>query len=145
MEIRRLSDIPHIILASYLIFNWGIFTHHVKADEKLAFDPKEEDAKIAYLIKEVKESQVIFVRNGDEHSAMAAADHLQTKMTRARKTFGFFGAMKPIRVETFIEKIASKSSMSGKPYQVKLPDGNIISTEDWLKEKLKSYPKKSPQ
>lgn len=141
MEFRGLSDISHLILASYLFFNLGIFTHQVKAEENLGFDPKVEDAKINFLIQQIKTSQAVFIRNGDEHTAEEAADHLETKMKRARRTFGFFGSMKPIRVETFINKIASHSSMSGKPYQIKLPDGKVTGTGDWLKLELKKYPK----
>ena len=46
-----------------------------------------------------------------------------------------------MKVETFIEKIASKSSLSGEPYKVILPSGKIIFTRDWLYDELKNKPK----
>jgi hypothetical protein len=143
LEFHRFSDISHIILKVYLILNLGIFTQcAIASDDKLDFDPKIEDAKIHFLINKVKLSKATFLRNWSEHDCVEAADHLETKMKRARRTFGFFGSLKPIKVETFIDKIASESSMSGKAYQIRLTDGKVVNTKDWLYKQLKLY---SPQ
>ncbi|MCP4442931.1 MAG: DUF5329 domain-containing protein [Aureispira sp.] len=47
------------------------------------------------------------------------------------KTLTTKGTIKTL--DQFIENIASKSSISGKPYQVKLDDGTIVNTTDWYK------------
>lgn len=141
MEFHRSSDICHIIFKVYLILNLGFFTHCATAeDNDSSFDQKIEDAKINFLLNKVKNSKATFMRNGSEHTCEEAADHLETKMKRGRRTFAFFGSLKPIKVETFIDKIASQSSMSGKPYKMRLPDGKILNTKDWLYEQLKSFP-----
>ncbi len=41
--------------------------------------------------------------------------------------------------EMFIEKIASKSSFSGKPYQIRFKSGGIVNTGKWLHEQLKDF------
>ena len=141
MVFHRFSYISHIILKVYLILNLGIFTHRATAgDNQLDFDTKTEDAKIYFLINKVKLSKATFLRNGSEHNCVEAADHLETKMKRARRTFGFFGSLKPIKVETFIDKIASESSMSGKPYKIRLKNGKVVKTKDWLYKQLKLFP-----
>jgi len=75
------------------------------------------------LIQTVAASNVTFIRNGTEHSAAEAADHLRSKWKRAR------GKVKTL--DQFIENIASKSSMSGRPYQVRTADGELINAADW--------------
>jgi hypothetical protein len=42
-------------------------------------------------------------------------------------------------VEMFIEKIASQSWFSGKPYQIRFKSGQIVNTGDWLHERLKEF------
>lgn len=104
---------------------------------------EKEEEKIQFLLNEVKNSGLTFVRNGDEHPAQKASEHLEYKMNTARKMFWFFGPSKKISAVEFIEKIASKSSTTGEIYQIKLKDGTLVPTEKWLKEKLKLFPQKS--
>jgi hypothetical protein len=87
-----------------------------------------EEQKISGLLNYLETSNVIFVRNGEEHSVKEAKEHLQMKLKKAGN-----------HVKTandFIARIASKSSMSGKPYYVKLSDGTMIESEKWLRKKL---------
>ncbi len=86
-------------------------------------DKVSEAQKIEALIQTVAASNVTFIRNGTEHSAAEAADHLRSKWKRAR------GKVKTL--DQFIENIASKSSMSGRPYQVRTADGELINAADW--------------
>ena len=96
------------------------------------FGPSDED-KINFVLNKIETSKVVFLRNGSEHSASDAADHLRRKMNNAKKKFWFFGPERKITYKEFVEKIATKSSMSGKKYKVKLPNGRIISVEQWIK------------
>ena len=81
------------------------------------------DAEIRSLIHAVAESDCKFERNGSLHSAEAAAEHLELKYSRGKRYAD--------SAEAFIERLASKSSWSGKPYQM-ICDGQTQLTGDWL-------------
>ena len=90
--------------------------------------PAAEQAKIDWLLGEVERSDAIFIRNGKEYDAKKAVSHLRTKLLFAGK-----------RVQTardFIEGIASRSQESGKPYQIRFPDGRTKLVGAWLRERL---------
>ena len=69
------------------------------------------------------ESECEFNRNGSLHSAEAAAEHLELKYSRGKRYAD--------SAEAFIERLASKSSWSGKPYQM-ICDGETQPAGDWL-------------
>ena len=81
------------------------------------------DEEIRALIQAVAESGCEFNRNGSLHSAEAAAEHLELKYSRGQRYAD--------TAETFIEQLASKSSWSGKPYQM-ICDGEVHPAGDWL-------------
>ncbi len=87
-----------------------------------------EYEKIQFLLKEIEFSELIFIRNGVEYNSKKAREHWENKLIHAGD--------KIKTAEDFIKYIASRSSLSGKPYLIKFPDGNIISSEDWLRQKL---------
>jgi len=101
--------------------------------EKKADDAKKEDleATIAHLLEYVRTADVVFIRNGKEHSAEDAAKHIEKKYKHYKK--------KIKTPEDFIEKSATKSMMSGKLYQIRLKDGTVISNKDWLTAELERY------
>ncbi|HXB41163.1 MAG TPA: DUF5329 domain-containing protein [Bacteroidia bacterium] len=93
-----------------------------------------EEQKIGMLIDYIKNlKDAVFIRNGDEHTAEEAAEHLRSKRKKA-------GSKVKTAVE-FIVHIASKSSISGKPYFIKFKDGKIIPSKDLLVEELKRIEK----
>ncbi|MGP0707287.1 YfeK family protein, partial [Escherichia coli] len=57
--------------------------------------------------------ELIFVRNGDEHTCDAAVSHLRLKLGNTRHRID--------TAEQFIATVASSSSLTGKPYIVKIP------------------------
>ena len=88
-------------------------------------------AVIAHLLEYVATSDVVFIRNGKEHSAADAADHIRKKYNHYKD-----------RIETpedFIRLSATKSMMSGKPYTIRLPDGTVVATKEWLEAELARY------
>ena len=91
-----------------------ITTAHADADA---------DTEIRALIQAVAESDCEFSRNGSLHSAEAAAEHLQLKYSRGKRYAN--------SAEAFIDRLASKSSWSGKPYQMTC-DGETQPAGDWL-------------
>ena len=105
---------------------------HVGAEKKSEEAKKEDlEATIAHLLEYVRTADVVFIRNGKEHSAENAADHIEKKYKHYNK--------KIKTPEDFIEKSATKSMMSGKLYQIRLKDGTVISNKDWLTAELTRY------
>ena len=81
------------------------------------------ETEIKSLIEAVRQSGCKFNRNGSLHSAEAAAEHLELKYSRGERYAG--------SAEAFIDRLASKSSWSGKPYEM-ICDGKTQSAGDWL-------------
>lgn len=92
--------------------------------------PDPEARRIEALIQAVAALQgAVFLRNGAEHTPVEAADHLRLKWKNAGR-----------RVKTapdFIQYCASGSSMSGRPYEIRLKDGRTVLARDWLWTELK--------
>lgn len=92
-----------------------------------------EAQKIDMLLERVAASEgTVFLRNGDEHSAPKAADHLRMKWEQAG------GPNNPnATAEDFIEQVGSRSSLSGREYRVRLPDGRELPSAQWLRAELR--------
>lgn len=88
------------------------------------------NVEIDYLLETVAESDCTFIRNGKEYAAIAARDHLQMKRERGRKYYE--------STEQFIDRIASKSSWSGKPYMIRCADTEITASE-WFTRALADF------
>ena len=92
-----------------------------------------EKKKIEFLLHEIEQLKgAKFWRNGSSYSPKQAADHLRMK----------WGSKAGSRVKTvrdFIEGIASKSSMSGKPYEIEFENGTRMKANDFLYKKLKEW------
>lgn len=97
----------------------------------------EEAERIEYLLTAIGESACTFVRNGKEYPAAQAESHLRMKYRRGKRW--------ATDAETFIERIASKSSFSGRPYHIHCGGAEPRPTSDWLLERLSeaTIPKKS--
>jgi low affinity Fe/Cu permease len=93
-------------------------------------DDATMDAEIDFLLRSVAESGCIYIRNGKEHNGNAARDHLQKKRERGRKYYD--------TTEQFIERIASKSSWSGKPYRIRCEDTEEDASA-WFTRALDSF------
>ena len=91
-------------------------------------DPLRDE--IAHLLDFIRSSSCTFIRNEEEHSGKAAADHIEDKYDYYRDEIK--------TVEDFIERAASRSSMSGKPYQVRC-DGKTMPAADWLRGEHANY------
>lgn len=96
---------------------------------------QSEVVRIQALLDEVKKSGVSFVRNGDTYTSERAAEHLKTKWGK--------GARYVHTAEDFIDNIASRSSATGKPYLVILPDGKRLEAAVWLRGLLKAVDARS--
>ena len=87
-------------------------------------------SEIEYLLFSVRSSDCTFIRNGKEHSAIDAEEHLRMKYRKGKKFID--------NAEQFIERIASKSSFSGNPYLIRCSNANE-KTNEWLSKKLAKY------
>src|SRR6266852_4040531 len=88
-----------------------------------------ESKKIEFLLHEVEQLKgAKFWRNGSSYAPKQAAEHLRMKWQKAGS------AIKTAK--DFIEKIASKSSMSGKAYEIEFEDGKKIETKAFFYKKL---------
>ncbi len=90
----------------------------------------EDNKEIEYLLSYLADSGCVFVRNGDEHEAKEARDHLQMKYNYAKRRIK--------TAEDFIDKIASKSSLSRKAYAVHCGEVETPSKQ-WLEDALAAH------
>lgn len=88
-----------------------------------------EEQKITQLITYVKNLKgAVFIRNGSEHSAIEAASHLEKKRKNAGKAI--------TTAADFISLCATKSSMTGEEYKIRLSDGKVLRSADLLSKEL---------
>lgn len=93
--------------------------------------PETEQQKIEALIAQIEGLEgATFIRNGQTYDAEKAAQFLREKW-KARG--------KKIRTaRDFVEKIASASSTTGEPYQIRLQDGTEKTSREYLLVELKA-------
>jgi hypothetical protein len=87
--------------------------------------------EIDYLISSVDKSGCAFIRNGKRYSGSDARAHLKSKRRANARLID--------SAEDFIEKIASKSSMSGKPYLISCKGQERQTAGEWFTELLMKY------
>jgi hypothetical protein len=97
--------------------------------------PSEADGtaetEIEYLLTSVGTSQCEFVRNGSPHSGSDAESHLRMKYRRGQRYVK--------SAEQFINRIASASSLSKRPYLMRCEGAEEVPAGDWLHTQLKNY------
>ena len=91
-------------------------------------DPLADE--IAHLIDFVRHSSCTFIRNGSEYSGGEAADHIRAKYEHFKDEIR--------TVEDFIDRAASKSLVSGKPYEVRCA-GKMMPAADWIRAEDADY------
>ena len=83
---------------------------------------------IAALLTAVGSSGGTFIRNDEPGTATAARAHLERKYRYARKKLD--------SAETFIERVASQSSTTGRPYLVECRGEPQERVQEWLFSRL---------
>lgn len=92
--------------------------------------PSAEKQKIELLIKRVGDlKDAKFVRNGSTHEPATAVRFLRGKWDANKAD------VKSAR--DFIDKVATKSGTSGKPYLIRFNDGKVIPSREFLLAELK--------
>ena len=86
--------------------------------------------EIIHLFQSLEQSGCQFQRNGTWHNATKAAAHLQKK-------YVYLLAKELVpTTEAFIERAASKSSLSGKPYRVRCTGAADVDSRTWFTAEL---------
>jgi hypothetical protein len=98
-----MTDFRLITLAFLVLFLYGTAGAAVPAGER---------ERIDRLLAEVGASEtLVFIRNGNEYTAQEAVEHLRLKLRRAGSQIS--------TAEEFIDRLATRSSVSGKPYLIR--------------------------
>lgn len=95
-----------------------------------------KEQEINYLLSFISQSDCIFIRNGTEHSAKEALKHIEKKYDYFRSDID--------KAEDFIDLAATKSSFSGKQYNVACGKKKMTS-QQWLLAALRDYRSSHPQ
>ncbi|MCL2830286.1 MAG: DUF5329 domain-containing protein [Betaproteobacteria bacterium] len=90
-------------------------------------------AEVDYLFSWLKNSGCQFNRNGKWYSAEEAVSHLDRKLQY------LLDKNMLSSTEDFIDKAATGSSMSGKPYLVKCGNEAPVQSESWFRTGLSRY------
>ena len=113
----------NIMVTAFVIL--ALFSGAVSAQDNI------EKKKIEFLISSVENLKgAKFIRNGSEYEGKKAAEHLRMKLQNA---------LVVQTADDFIRLCASKSSITGKPYMIRLSDWKTIKSEQYFREKLKEY------
>ena len=89
--------------------------------------------EIDFLLQYIEVSGCEFFRNGTWHDSVTARAHLSTK-------YDYLVARNSIKTaKDFIDKAATKSSLSGRAYEVRCGVCTTVTTSEWLKGVLDRY------
>jgi len=97
-------------------------------------NPDNTDREIQHLLAYIAGAECRFIRNGKEYSPEEARKHIQKKYEYARNRIK--------TAEDFIQGVASKSSISGKPYKIRCKDQTMLCA-DWLGAELQRFRQKA--
>jgi hypothetical protein len=95
-----------------------------------AATPVEE---IDHLLAFIAGSSCVFIRNGAEYRGPDAADHIRKKYDHFRDEIA--------SAEDFIRLSATKSELSGRPYDVRCGSDAAIPAAEWLRMELAAFRK----
>jgi hypothetical protein len=97
----------------------------------------DEQRTIEALIASVARlGDATFLRNGKSYAASSAARFLREKW-RSRQS-------EVQSAEAFIDRVASFSSTTGKPYLIRFADGREVSSAEYLRAELARLRDKAP-
>ncbi len=92
--------------------------------------PVKVQDEVNLLLGSIARSGCEFYRNGSWHDSQEAVAHL-------RRKYNYLAKRDLVNTtEQFIERGASESSMSGKPYQIRCAGGAAVNSRQWLRERL---------
>jgi len=87
--------------------------------------------EIEHLLNYVKTTKCTYIRNGEPYQGPKAVSHIQRKYNYFKDDIH--------STEDFIRLSATKSTMSGRKYQIKCPGQPEMESKKWLLEELSRY------
>jgi hypothetical protein len=91
----------------------------------------DTSSEIEHLLSAIGSSECTFIRNGQRYDASKAEAHLRMKYERGRRY--------ATSAENFIERLASKSSMTRRVYMIECPGAEPEKTGEWLTKRLEGF------
>ena len=92
--------------------------------------PSEQKLIDTLILRVSKMKTMTFMRNGNEHNAADAAKHMQAKFDHFKDDIA--------TAEDFIDRCASRSEVTGKPYKVKMANGSMRDANEFLNAELRA-------
>jgi len=93
--------------------------------------PQSQAAEVEHLISYLQNRDCQMIRNGKAYSGRDGAQHVRRKYDYFRNEISSTGE--------FIEYAATKSTRSGRVYEVQCPGEKPVPSSDWLLEELEAY------
>lgn len=87
--------------------------------------------EIQHLLQFIEHSHCIYQRNNHDYTGQEAVAHIQKKYDYFKDDIQ--------TTEDFIELSATKSTMSGKFYNVQCPNKKAMTSKQWLLDELASF------
>lgn len=112
-----------LLLIVLIFFAWSISASMENTVQK----------EILHLFDYLEKSNCEFNRNGSWYSPQEAVQHIE------RKYQWLVNRGMVNTAEQFIERAASRSSMSGEPYLVRCGDTKPIESSEWFTDELKKF------
>lgn len=89
--------------------------------------------EVEFLLQAIGTSECEFYRNGSWHGAKTAQEHIGDK-------YAFLLKLDAIKTtDDFIEKAATKSSLSGEPYKIRCAGSGEETADSWLRDQLARF------
>lgn len=126
MSLAKRGSGARLLWASTFVFG-SLFIGNAHADSH-SVQGLTTEQEVRMLIEFVERSGCYFHRNGKRHDSEDAADHLRLKYNRGEKYVE--------ETEDFIDRLATKSSWTGKLYQVECRPGEFQPSGQWLHKRL---------
>ena len=111
----------------------GLLAVLLAAPSAFAAEDARTRDEVVHLLDYLGRSGCQFNRNGTWYDAQKARAHLEEKYAYLQKR-----DMVP-NAQAFIERAASTSSMSGKPYEVRCGTAQAVPSARWLGDELGRY------
>jgi hypothetical protein len=112
---------------------FGLAPGLLLASLALAAPSADVQTEIEYLLQHIEDSGCEFCRNGSWYNGRRARTHLYEK-------YQYLVAHDEISsADDFIDRVATRSNVSGISYQIRCSDGAPLDSKPWLQDALATY------
>jgi hypothetical protein len=95
--------------------------------------PASVEIEVNFLLGFIKGSRCEFYRNGTWHDSQEAQIHLRNK-------YNYLEVRNLINTaEDFIDRVATASSLTGTPYEVRCNSAATVNCKQWLQDELARF------